>query len=115
MKLTSAQYITHPLPVFELSVEYVDYDGKSFCRAPSMIYIFKFEGSMKINELGAFPLSFHPQKGAIRKTLIERGKKFQGYKGRHNMEYKGIGLGETVRGKRVQYNVCGLIEILKRH
>lgn len=37
---------------------------------------------MKINALNVFPLSFHPQEDAIRRTLIERGEKVSRLQGR---------------------------------
>lgn len=108
LKLTKSEYVGGREAAFQLSLEYVDYDGKSFGLAEATIPIYPFQGSNKISTLNAFPLSFHPREAAVRQALIERGRKFEGYKGTHYMEYKGIGLGEVVRCRRVQYNVCYL-------
>lgn len=110
LRLTSAAYVCGHTPSFQLQLRYVDYDGKSFGLASTSIAIYQFEGSVSITTLNAFPLSFHPKEKTIRKTLIERGRLFEGYRGRHNMEYKAIGLGEQMRSTRIQYNVCDPIK-----
>lgn len=109
LKITRTDYVGGRQPAFHLELEYVDYDGKSFGLAAATIPIYVFEGSININALNAFPLDFHSKEDTVKKALIERGRKFEGYRGRHNMEYKGISLGEVVRCRRVQYNVCSPI------
>lgn len=114
LKLTSADYTGGRTPAFQLWLKYVDYDGKFFGLASTAMPIYQFEGSVGITTLNAFPLSFHPKADTIKRTLIARGKTFEGYRGRHNMEYKAIALGEPMRCTRVQYNVCSPIGTLKQ-
>lgn len=113
LKLISADYVDGHTPAFQLQLTYVDYDGKFFGLASALIPIYLFEGSVGITTLNAFPLNFHPKVDTIKRTLIARGKIFEGYRGRHNMEYKAIALGETMRGIRLRYNVCSPIGILE--
>lgn len=55
---------------------------------------FPWDGSRKITDLEVFPLRYHPEVAAIRKKLLERGRKRLMLRDRKFNDYAGIGLYE---------------------
>ncbi|KAL0574391.1 hypothetical protein V5O48_007566 [Marasmius crinis-equi] len=51
-------------------------DGDSLGYARQVLMIEKFSGARKVLELSAYPLEHHPDKAALHKRVVERGKKF---------------------------------------
>ncbi|KAH8145615.1 uncharacterized protein LAJ45_10416 [Morchella importuna] len=109
LQFERGDYINGNEPRYSLDVKYVDYDGKYFGMTQTTVPILPFEGTMKITSLAAFPLEYHPKKDVVSKFLIERGRRFEGLKGCHYMEYTGVGLGETIRCGRAQYSIKGRV------
>lgn len=71
------------------------YNGRFIERGEKIVDIAVFDGERDITSLPMFPTSFHDRRdsGALRKQLIERGKKFYSFtKGPNFLEYSGIGL-----------------------
>lgn len=68
---------------YKLECRYLDFDGKVFGEAGTLLGVEKFRGSKPIHALEAFPLYHHPDQEKIRKELIECGRKFLGLAGAH--------------------------------
>ena len=79
----------------------IDFDGTKFGTRQETLRNYEFGGTMKITNLAAYPLAFHPDKKVLIKKLLERGNLFEKYAGYHYMAYKGIALG---------YGRCGMIK-----
>lgn len=94
-----------------LEVDYTDYDGKKFGTVSTQLRIYPFLGSMPINSLDAYPLSWHPREKHIRETLIKRGRLFESYQGKQYLEYSGVALGEVVNGRRIKYSINGRVMV----
>jgi hypothetical protein len=71
---------------YELTVEDIDYDGHHFGRRSHSILVNEFPGTVKIFDLKAFPLSFHPDEKQVREALIHRGERFEELAGSHYKE-----------------------------
>ncbi|KAF8632729.1 hypothetical protein AX15_001724 [Amanita polypyramis BW_CC] len=48
-----------------------------------------FDGTVKITDLAAYPIMFHPNEAKLREQLIERGKKWLDLIGVHHKQYDG--------------------------
>lgn len=71
------------------------FDGKNIKRKSKSIEVQVFDGEREVSSLPLFPTSFHDNKddGALRRQLIERGRKFLRLaKGPTFLEYTGTGL-----------------------
>lgn len=107
LTLTSITKVATPCgPVYQLLCEALDWDPeeKRFIRTQSRVMIPQFEGASKITELDVYPVQFHPREQEMRKTLIERGRKWAQFTGVHHMQYKATA---AIRngGKIIKYNV----------
>lgn len=109
LMLESGSYSGDADPNYSLSVKYVDYDGKYCGMAQTLVPLRQFTGTKKIASLAGFPLEYHPREDAVRKFLIERGRRFEALRGCHYMEYKGVALGEQRQCGRVQYSIKGRV------
>ncbi|KAF2190363.1 putative AAA family ATPase, partial [Zopfia rhizophila CBS 207.26] len=74
---------------FSVHSRYVDWDGKRFGLGSCCPNIEKFNGTRLVNSLPAYPLSFHEAPDELRKTLVQRGRKFEVLRGRKYKSYKG--------------------------
>ena len=74
---------------FEISCEYVDWDGKRFGHREKDLVIQEFGGTRRISSLSAYPIRFHPRKEKLMKQLLERGKKFETYTDAKHVTYDG--------------------------
>jgi hypothetical protein len=84
MRFYSGEYTkTDSGPCYQLSLEPIGWAGTHFGRGVEYIQIYTFTGTKAISSLVAFPLSFHPEKETIRKSLIQRGKKYEALAGYH--------------------------------
>jgi hypothetical protein len=75
---------------FSLDCHYVDYDGKSFGEAKTILEIPEFFGSRPIDSLPVFPLAYHEDKETVKEKLVARGRKFGSFSGMHYRFYKGL-------------------------
>jgi hypothetical protein len=113
MKLikTQLQYRADGSSYLNVQGRSVDWDGTNFGVSKNSVMIPKFDGTRKITSLAAFPLERHPEKDAILKRLLERGRAFENLAGAHYRAYNGNAWGHTYDDKRVKYNVNGRIMI----
>lgn len=92
-------------PIYKLSCNFVDWDGERFGHSSTYFTVSGFKGTMPIADLSALPMRHHPQKEAVQKILIERGKKFEKLSGYAYKAYDGVGVGKGMFGQRVAYKV----------
>ncbi|KAF5388758.1 hypothetical protein D9757_005573 [Collybiopsis confluens] len=96
---------------YVLDVSYTDFDGRKFGTVDTQFQIWPFAGSVPINSLVAYPLSWHPRVNSIRESLIKRGKLFESYQGKHYMEYSGLALGAVTNKRRTKYSIDGRVMV----
>ncbi|KAI4225973.1 MAG: hypothetical protein L6R36_003509 [Xanthoria steineri] len=105
LRLKSGSYIsTQCGPAFALDCDYVDWDGEHFGLGGSRKLIHEFAGTKPITKLTAFPLEYHEDLAETRKTLIERGEKFEALSGYRYKHYQGVAVSQGAWGP-VKYNV----------
>ncbi|KAJ5156611.1 hypothetical protein N7492_009414 [Penicillium capsulatum] len=76
-----------------LTCRYIDYDGEQFGFRDEEFKVPSFVGTTPITSLPIFPLKFHPDKVAIRESLLARGKSWEAHKGYHYKQYEGSAIG----------------------
>lgn len=108
--LNSYQYVCGQNPGLQLQVSYVDFDGEDFGTTDTSKFISAFSGAEKINELEAFPLSWHESPGKVTEELITRGKRFEQYAGMHFCCYQGVAFERTGCGIS-RYNIDGRVVV----
>jgi hypothetical protein len=88
-----------------------DRSAQTFLRIQTRLVIPDFDGVVKINELEAYPIQFHPSEAELRESFITRGRKWSKLAGIHHVNYKGTS-GFRTKEKILKYNVrfscCGL-------
>lgn len=72
--------------------KYFEYSGQQFGYGNFVEEVTEFRGAKKITSLNCYPLKYRKDEAQIRKTLVERGKKFVtlggvNYKSHHGMAY----------------------------
>ena len=72
---------------YQLTCESIDWNGTNFGRSNQCLQVWEFSGTRPIKSLHSYPLSFHPEKEAVKALLIERGKKFESLAGYHYTGY----------------------------
>jgi len=77
-------------PGMNLSLEYVDYDGETLGTRRMNGFIRKYQGNQQLSELSIMPLNLIDDAPDVRRKLLERGRKFEGYVGQHFLQYDGI-------------------------
>ncbi|CAK7237270.1 hypothetical protein SCUCBS95973_009905 [Sporothrix curviconia] len=89
-RLKLGQYMEHPRlgSCFELTTDRLEYDGHKFGYETAHIYIFPFAGTVPIDSLDVFPLSYHANPDAVRASLLDRGKRYAALAGWHYVSYK---------------------------
>lgn len=108
LRLKSGSYIsTQCGPAFALDCDYVDWDGERFGLGGSRKLIHEFAGTKPITKLTAFPLKYHENLAEVKKTLTERGERFEALSGYRYKHYQGVAVGQGAWGP-VKYNVCRL-------
>jgi hypothetical protein len=99
VRLREISQSTDPMsraPYWSLACEYIDANenfaflGQQFGLATMMLKIQNFEGVVKIAELSAYPIEWHPSAGEVRSKLIRRGRKWVELSGVHHKHYKGV-------------------------
>lgn len=95
-----------------LNLDYVDFDGEDMGYRETQRLIPAFNGSQKISELTAFPLSWHPDSADVKKQLLTRGRNWEQHAGMHFRNYKGIAL-ESQGSCRppARYNIEGRVVV----
>lgn len=81
---------------WSLACEYIDANEdfafltQQFGLAKMELEIQNFEGVVKIAELNAYPIKYHPSAGEVRMKLVRRGHKWVQLNGVHHMHYDGL-------------------------
>lgn len=70
--------------------QYLEYDGKMFGLGDFECDIEAFKGPRKITSLTTYPLKYHKDPAAVRKQLIDRGKRFVTMEGMNYRYHKGL-------------------------
>jgi hypothetical protein len=76
--------------LFELTSDFVDWNGKHFGIAKCRQVIGHFKGTKPITDLALYPMKFHPSPDSLRTTLVQRGRRFEALQGCKYKTYKGI-------------------------
>lgn len=91
---------------WRLDAERIHHDGSQFRFIDHEIVVKKYDGSKPLEQLPAFPLSFHPEEDRVRRELIIRGKKFIALcNGHHYCYYNGIGRMHMLPGSPIKSRV----------
>ena len=99
-------------PYFSLEARNFDYDGKVFGEATVKIAIEKFRGAKQIDLLQAFPLQYHRNSTAIRRSLIECGRTFVSLIGKqHHKQYHGQAFWKDDKGEIKSVSVSSRIMV----
>ncbi|MBE3049110.1 hypothetical protein IMZ48_42740, partial [Candidatus Bathyarchaeota archaeon] len=69
------------MKVWNVSMEYVDWNGNSCGYAPTTATIQGFQKTRRVTSLPVYPLSFHPEKSAVEARLLARGRHFESLRG----------------------------------
>lgn len=108
-KLKSYGFSCDP-PGLALHTEYVDFDGEDLGTRNTSRMIPAFTGAVKVSELSALPLEWHPAKEGVQQALLARGRLWEKHAGMHFCEYKGIALEMTACGVS-RYNIDGRVVV----
>lgn len=100
-------------PVYVLSVDYLDSNGKhlGYTLSRALTPVDYFSGSKLIFDLPFYPLSLEPGYPNLRVKLISRGNKVLRLKGRNLQEYTGHALAENKsENKFFKFNVSHYLQ-----
>lgn len=70
--------------------KYMEYDGKGFGYGDFEVDIESFKGPRKITSLATYPLKYHKDPDAIKKSIMERGQRFVEMEGMQYKFHKGL-------------------------
>ncbi|TFK33149.1 P-loop containing nucleoside triphosphate hydrolase protein [Crucibulum laeve] len=59
-------------------------------KVQTMVYIKMFKGTIKILDLNAYPIKYHPDENGLKQSVMSRGKKWASLNGVHHMQYEGV-------------------------
>lgn len=91
--------------IYLVDGKYLEFDGKRFGHGTVSEEIPDFQGTRKITSLPFYPLSYHKDETGVRRTLIERGKKFVALHGAHYKAYSGIAYLKRKKNSVVKFHV----------
>jgi hypothetical protein len=100
---------------WDLFACYINYDGREFGRGTAEINIAPYSGYKPLHQLETFPLKYHPDHEVVRKSAIERGRKFISLQGVQHRQYHGIALAlsssrkTTLLGEETDRNFCARV------
>lgn len=89
---------------------YLEYDGKSFGLGDFQMTIDAFKGPRKITQLSTYPLSYHRNAAELRKSLVDRGKKFVTLAGMNFKHMKGLAFMKKKK-QILKFNINGRVMI----
>jgi hypothetical protein len=98
------------VPTYQLICESFDLIDKpisnavSVGRVETIIHVKFFKGTVKITSLDAYPIQYHSTPTELRRSLIERGRKWISLTGIQHKQYKGIAALQT-SDKIVKHNI----------
>lgn len=103
-----AEHCGYTKECFNISLKFIDWDGKRFGYAGGCIRIPPFAGTQRITELCIFPARFHESLGEVTQKVRERGRKFVRLRGFHYMAHSGM-VSWTLGEEEVTRSVTGRI------
>ncbi|MCJ1282180.1 hypothetical protein MMC26_001503 [Xylographa opegraphella] len=95
---------------YEIEGKYLEYDGKSFGMGTMEVEVEAFKNARPINSLPCYPIKYHKDPETLRKTLVDRGRKFVGLKGMQYKFHKGLAFYKK-RRQVVKVNINGRVMI----
>lgn len=95
---------------YNVEGRYLEYDGKTFGMGTMEVEVEQFKGPRKISSLACYPLKYHKDAKALRRQLIERGKKFVALKGMNYRFHKGMGFYKKKR-QIIKVNINGRVMV----
>ncbi|KAI1740251.1 P-loop containing nucleoside triphosphate hydrolase protein [Xylaria scruposa] len=75
---------------WELSCNYVNWDGEKFVWNNHRLRVERFPGTLAITDLEVYPLKYHRQEGELKEKLKQRGEKFVSLAGYYHVGYNGL-------------------------
>lgn len=113
-RLVDESYIkTRRGEAYNLICEIVGWDGEDFGIGSTNFLIYEFKGTVKITNLPAYPLEYHPDLAKVKDELVQRGTAFANLSGYHYKNYQGIAIEETPWGP-VKYNVSNSFPVVAK-
>ncbi len=91
---------------FVLLTQYFDFDGENLGTVKTEHHVHKYVGIRDVHELNAMPLSLLDDAESVRETLLERGRKFEGYLGKQLANYDGIAIKKENSMGTMRYARC---------
>ncbi|KAI0539541.1 P-loop containing nucleoside triphosphate hydrolase protein [Xylaria digitata] len=76
--------------IYDLRCRYVEWDGEEFGWKKKIIEIPKFSGTRSIQDLEAYPVTYHKASEDIQLQLVERGQRFVSLSSWQQKAYRGI-------------------------
>ena len=73
-----------------LTVANVSFDGTDFGYVQEYLYIYPYDGYMRLDQLHVSPFEYHLRKREITEALNKRGNKLISLRGSHHLQYEGI-------------------------
>lgn len=99
-KLITAKWeVQNKRRFFKLECEFVDYDGVNYGMNKEQLNVFSWKGTKKITKLEAYPFKYCENRDALQSRLMERGRKYEAYRGFHFVAYKGTAISKVNRGE----------------
>ncbi|KAM5479378.1 hypothetical protein MaudMau93_007895 [Microsporum audouinii] len=99
------------IPYFGMDGHCFDFHGIGFGQTRIVVCIARFSGVVRISDLRAFPLQYHPEKEKVKSRLRVNGKKFIDMMSGRHCYYKGIAHIELERAKIYRLGVDGRIMV----
>jgi hypothetical protein len=96
-------------PVYSLKMRFIEFDGTRFGWTVARLDVYEFEGTCPIASLSAYPIEYHSDEVALRKTLLDRGSVIESLVGTHYRAYDGIGHKLDMYGQKERHSVKGRI------
>ncbi|KAH8648577.1 P-loop containing nucleoside triphosphate hydrolase protein [Xylariales sp. PMI_506] len=109
-KLVSFGYVEGDDPGLSVTGEFVDYDGEMFGTRTMPFHIPRYSGSLRCEQLNVVPLELLPNQDALRRRLIERGRRFEKLVGQNFVHYNGVAVKRAKCGYE-RFNVNGRVMI----
>ncbi|KND94606.1 ATPase family AAA domain-containing protein 3B [Tolypocladium ophioglossoides CBS 100239] len=112
-RMKTFSYLEVHGPGLQLCVEFVDFDGDKFGTRDLWVKVPQFSGASSICALNVLPLRFCPAETAVRKRLVERGRRWEAHSGQKFRQYNGIAL--DVHGNRFNIDSRIMIDVRTFH
>lgn len=74
---------------WRINFEKLDWDGSRCGYVENIAWIEEFSGDCYVNSLKVYPVPFHKDPEGFKDAMLERGRKFERFRGYHAQMYKG--------------------------